>query len=147
MNTDHNFSFEMILVMIIASILAGFLSTMNVYSSSFSDISVHINDAYMVLLMVSWMMLFYGLYINNTSLIVVFFVLVLALFYCIRKQVYIDDVQYLRGMVPHHSMAIMMSERILEKTEDEKVKVLARNIMDGQQKEINLMNEILDSKN
>jgi uncharacterized protein (DUF305 family) len=28
----------------------------------------------------------------------------------------IDQKQYLLGMIPHHSMAVLMSERLLEKT-------------------------------
>jgi len=147
MNTEHSsFSFEMFAMMIITCILAGFLSTMNVYSVKFSDVSIHINDMYMVLLMTCWMMLFYSLYIGNNILTVIFFVFVLILFFCIRKQIYINDTQYLKGMIPHHSMAILMSEKILEKTEDPKVKLLAQNIIDGQRKEIEIMDMILDSK-
>jgi len=147
MNTEHSsFSFEMFAMMIITGILAGFLSTMNVYSVKFSDVSIHINDMYMVLLMTCWMMLFYSLYIGNNILTVIFFVFVLILFFCIRKQIYINDTQYLKGMIPHHSMAILMSEKILEKTEDPKVKLLAQNIIDGQRKEIEIMDMILDSK-
>jgi Ca2+/Na+ antiporter len=136
----------MFAMMIITGILAGFLSTMNVYSVKFSDVSIHINDMYMVLLMTCWMMLFYSLYIGNNILTVIFFVFVLILFFCIRKQIYINDTQYLKGMIPHHSMAILMSEKILEKTEDPKVKLLAQNIIDGQRKEIEIMDMILDSK-
>jgi hypothetical protein len=109
--------------MIIASIFAGFLSTMNVFVDKYSDIRLHLNDLYMILLMLSWMI--YGIinvthHSNNKSLIIVVLVALIAvIIYCIRKQVFINDYQFLNGMIPDHSMAITMDTRIKEKTKDQ----------------------------
>ena len=63
--------------------------------------------------------------------------------YLYRNQVYIDDTEYLNEMIEHHSMAILTSEEILQKTESTRVKKLAENIIDVQEKEIDYMIQLL----
>ena len=60
-----------------------------------------------------------------------------------RNQVYIEDKDYLNEMIEHHSMALLTSEEILQKTSSERVKRLAENIAATQQKEIDYMNQLL----
>lgn len=72
----------------------------------------------------------------------------LALFvYLYRKQIAINDRQYLEGMIEHHSMGIFTSEEILKKTDDYNVSKLAKNILQTQHDEIRMMSEILNNKN
>ena len=59
-----------------------------------------------------------------------------------RNQVYIEDKDYLNEMIEHHSMAILTSEEILQKTNSERVKRLAENIIATQRKEIDYMNQL-----
>src|SRR5690348_5299414 len=103
------------MTMFFVSIIAGLLVTMNTWVYRFSDVRLlHVNDIYMILLMAVLMVFFGMIYMhgNNVDIgtyaIYIFFVVLL--FCLIRKQVFVDDVQYLRGMIPHHSMAILMSE-------------------------------------
>jgi len=63
--------------------------------------------------------------------------------YLYRNQMYIDDKEYLKEMVEHHSMAILTSEEILQKTSSERVKKLAENIIDVQEKEIEYMKQLI----
>jgi len=63
--------------------------------------------------------------------------------YLYRNQMYIDDKEYLKEMVEHHSMAILTSEEILQKTTSERVKKLAENIIDVQEKEIEYMKQLI----
>jgi len=57
-----------------------------------------------------------------------FFGLLLVIFvYLYRNQVYIYDKDYLNEMIEHHSMALLTSEEILQKTGNERVKRLAEN--------------------
>ena len=60
-----------------------------------------------------------------------------------RNQVYIEDKDYLNEMIEHHSMALLTSEEILQKTSSERVKRLAENIAATQQKEIDYMNQLI----
>jgi uncharacterized protein (DUF305 family) len=45
-------------------------------------------------------------------------------------------------MIEHHSMALLTSEEILQKTRSERVKRLAENIISTQEKEIEYMTQL-----
>lgn len=65
--------------------------------------------------------------------------------YLVRSQVTVDDVDYMEAMIPHHSIAILTSERA--KIEDPRVRKLADGIIDSQKREIEEMkNLIVDIK-
>lgn len=137
--------------MILSSLVSGFLSTMNMWVVKWNHVRFHLNDTYMVLLMTLWMMLFtYLIYYNhmkNASMyIVITLVCICLIIYCIRTQFLIDDEQFLNGMIPHHSMAILMAQNIKKKTSDNEIKKLAENIINTQTKEIELMNSMLHNK-
>jgi uncharacterized protein (DUF305 family) len=76
-----------------------------------------------------------------------FLVIVLTVF-LFRSQSTVGDVSYMRAMIPHHSIAILTSERANIK--DPRVKDLANRIIEAQHKEIEEMKiliEDLESKN
>jgi uncharacterized protein (DUF305 family) len=54
------------------------------------------------------------------------------------------DEMFLRMMIPHHQMAVDMSEKALKEAEHPKLKDLARQIKDEQSAEIELMQGYLD---
>ena len=80
--------------------------------------------------------------ISITYYLVLFFILSIFV-YLYRNQMYIEDKDYLREMIEHHSMAILTSEEILQKTHSERVKKLAENIIITQEKEIEYMKLML----
>jgi uncharacterized protein (DUF305 family) len=47
-------------------------------------------------------------------------------------------------MIEHHSMALLTSEEILQKTSSERVKKLAENIISTQEKEIEYMKQLIE---
>ena len=96
-------------------ILSGLLSTMNVFVDKLDDIRFSLNDVYMVLLMCGWMFFFMGIYMNEFHIGLIGFVLIVINVWCIRTQFMITTKQYINGMIPHHSMAIHMSKKMLEK--------------------------------
>ena len=63
--------------------------------------------------------------------------------YLYRVQKYITDKEYLKEMIEHHSMALLTSNKILEKTDNYNVSKLAKNIIQKQQDEIRDMKGIL----
>lgn len=67
-------------------------------------------------------------------------VFVLAL-YLVRSQRTVNDVDYMRGMIPHHSIAILTSERA--KIEDPRVRKLADGIIESQTREIEEMKVLI----
>ena len=63
--------------------------------------------------------------------------------YLYRKQIAINDKQYLEEMIEHHSMALLTSEEILKKTDNYDVAKLAKNIIQTQNDEIRTMRNLL----
>jgi uncharacterized protein (DUF305 family) len=61
-----------------------------------------------------------------------------------RKQVGINDTEFLRSMIPHHAGAILMCNEA--DLQDPELKVLCQNIVSGQQAEIDLMRAKLESR-
>jgi uncharacterized protein (DUF305 family) len=57
------------------------------------------------------------------------------------------DIDFLRGMIPHHQGAIDMSEELVKKTKDPEIKALAQKIIKDQKAEIKQMQDILRVKN
>ena len=60
-----------------------------------------------------------------------------------KLQVGIDEKQYVNEMIEHHSMALLTSRNILEKTENKPVRELAQRILDNQKQEIGEMRNVL----
>jgi uncharacterized protein (DUF305 family) len=52
----------------------------------------------------------------------------------VRSQATVDDVEYMKAMIPHHSIAIMTSERA--QITDPRVRKLADEIIEAQEREI-----------
>lgn len=59
-----------------------------------------------------------------------------------RSQVLVDDVAYMKGMIPHHSIAILTSERA--GIDDLRVRELADGIIAAQRKEIAEMDWLIE---
>lgn len=55
----------------------------------------------------------------------------------VRSQITVGDQDYMEGMIPHHSIAILTSKRA--RIRDPRVRTLADQIIDAQQKEIRAM--------
>ena len=103
------------IIMFCIMILSGLLSTMNVYADKLDDIRWSLNDIYMTTLMTGWMLTFMSIYYKDVTPFIVGSGIVIFSFYAIRTQLFISQDQYLLGMIPHHSMAILMSKRLLTK--------------------------------
>lgn len=60
----------------------------------------------------------------------------------VRSQATVDDVSYMKAMIPHHSIAILTSERA--NITDARVRKLADQIIETQRKEIFEMKKLID---
>jgi len=121
-------------VMFFIMIFAGLLSTMNVWVDKYDDIRFSMNDIYMTLLMTGWMFLFMGIIYKELIVFIIGITLVIINIWCIRSQFLITENQYKLGMIPHHSMAIHMSKKLLEKKNN--IKPFLKNIINTQEDEI-----------
>lgn len=127
------------IVMFVIMIFSGLLSTMNVWADKWDDVRFSINDVYMTLLMTGWMFLFMGLYYRETVIVWIGLLLVVLNIWCIRTQFLVTNEQYILGMIPHHSMAILMSKRLLERSP--LMNEFVSNIITTQEKEIEYMKQ------
>lgn len=118
---------------------AGALSTMNVWADKWSDIYFSLNDIYMIFLMTGWMFLFMGVYYRDTIVGLFGFALTLGSLWAIRTQAFITERQFLRGMIPHHSMAVLMSKKLQRKPNT--LSKFVDQIIQTQEKEIQFMKE------
>jgi uncharacterized protein (DUF486 family) len=136
---------------------------MNIWVAKPDDVRLlHANDMYMIVLMTSWMIflscvhIYYSSFSSSNlghnvhqmadfdtlSAMIVSAVFIVGSYYFVRNQTFVDDREFLRGMIPHHSMAILMAEQIKNRTKNEDLKKLANAIIKKQNEEIYLMKNI-----
>ena len=132
---------ESIIVMCIFTVLAGMISGMNSFVDKTDDIRLNINDLYMSLMMNGLMFILMAIYYKSMKLFIVGVVTTIVTFIFLRYQIFVDEYQYTTSMIPHHSMAVMMSKKLLDKSipVSEDIKLLAKNIIDSQENEIEIM--------
>ena len=133
---EHNAMF-----MIICMFFAGYASTMNNWIDNWGDFRFSLNDFYMVGLMTGWMFFFMGLFTLRFFKCFYGLIAVIIFFALIRTQTFISETEYLKGMIPHHSMAIMMSKQLEKKPNN--IQHLLDQIIQTQQKEIILFKSYL----
>jgi hypothetical protein len=99
----------------------------------------------MTLLMTGWMFLFMGLIYKETKVFYIGFILLIVNLWCIRTQFLVTETQYKLGMIPHHSMAVHMSKKLLEK--ENTISPLLKHIINTQEQEILLFKKYYYSTN
>ena len=95
----------------------------------------------MAILMLGFMLKMYKNKKYNLGIVIGSVVLFFGALFLVRVQEPIDDVLWMKAMIPHHSIAILTSERADIK--DPEVKKLANNIITAQKKEIEEMKAMI----
>ena len=147
MNKMH---YGRLLAMVVLSFIAMYI-LMYAMVDRFANVYPSFNQFYMAGLMAAPMLvielvLMGSMYPNKkiNTLLIVIGVIALALFWmAIREQAAINDRQFLKSMIPHHSGAILMCQQA--KLEDAQIQALCRTIVTGQQEEIDQMKRMLDT--
>lgn len=97
--------------------------------------------ATMALIMLAFML---GMYTNRAANLVIAIIAVVVFagaLYLVRSQATVGDVSYMKAMIPHHSIAIMTSERA--HISDPRVRKLADEIIASQRREIGEMKALI----
>ena len=110
----------------------------------------NINNLYMTLLMVSAMLvieiwIMKGMYQNkkiNWAIITVSLAIGIFSWFGIREQLFVGDKEFVKGMIPHHAAAVLMSEKA--KLTDPELIQLQKNILETQAQEIEFMKHKLN---
>jgi len=129
-------------VMFVSSFIIQYFFMSTIMIEKLADFTFNKSKVYMSIIMGLFMGLVevimhdhqYGVFSKKMYFI---FGLLLSFFiYIYRAQVSIGDKQYLEEMIEHHSMALLTSKRIIEKTDDYKVSKIAKDILRKQTDEI-----------
>lgn len=97
--------------------------------------------AAMAIVMLAFMRAMYESKQANTAIFVGAALAFAAALWLVRSQATVDDVSYMRAMIPHHSIAIMTSERA--NIADARVRKLADGIAATQRREIAEMEALI----
>lgn len=139
------------IIMFIVMVIVGMLfNPMNILAYRFSDLYISTTLFYGGVLMASNMVWAHELVhylamghfnVNIFSIGIVGSILISTLL--LRRQFLIDDKQWLRRMISHHSTALTTTHKIYITTDNPKLKKLANEIIQTQEKEISLMKSML----
>lgn len=97
--------------------------------------------AVMAVVMLAFMLNMYKSSKVNVAIAVVSVVLFAGALWLVRSQETVDDVSYMKAMIPHHSIAIMTSRRA--HIRDPRVRKLADKIIEAQVREIGEMKALI----
>jgi len=139
------------IIMFIVMVIIGMLfNPMNILAYRFSDLYISQTLVYGGLLMASNMVwaheIVHYLSMGHFNMLVFYVGIILSIgvsILLLRQQLLVDDKQWLRRMIPHHSTALTTSHKIYNRTNNSKIKELAKEIIDTQEKEIQLMKSML----
>ncbi len=90
--------------------------------------------ATMAVIMLLFMLGMYKNWKINAAILVASVIIFAGALWLVRSQATVEDVSYMKAMIPHHSIAILTSERA--NITDPRVRKLADGIIEAQRKEI-----------
>ena len=134
-------------MIVVGTIIMFGLMYLNTYSADhifFSETRAFmalIMGATMAVVMLAFMWKMYPNKGANIGILVGSLVVFLVSLWLVRSQATVGDVAYMRAMIPHHSIAILTSERA--KITDPRVRKLADGIIAAQKKEIGEMKDYI----
>ena len=146
MTTITKHQLIMFLIMVIVGVL---FNPMNMLAFRFDDLYLSLTLVYGGLIMASNMIWAHELihYIHHGKMNNLVFgtgiVLTIITTLIIREQMFVNDNQWLRRMISHHSTALTTSHKIKDTTQNNELKQLAEDIIDTQEREIAQMKQLL----
>ena len=99
--------------------------------------------AVMAVIMLSFMLSMYADKKVNMAIYIGAILVFAGSLWVVRSQSTVDDVEYMKAMIPHHSIAIMTSERA--QITDPRVRKLADEIIAAQRREISEMKYLIEA--
>jgi len=95
----------------------------------------------MAVVMLGFMRGMYGNRRANLAIVGVSAAVFLLSLYLVRSQAWVGEVSWMKAMIPHHSIAILTSERA--DLQDPRVRELAASIIEAQRREIDEMKALV----
>ena len=132
------------------TIIGILFNPMNILAYQFNDLYLSLTLFYGGLLMASNMIwaheIVHYLSYNHFNIYIFIFGIILSICISIlllRNQFLVNDKEWLKRMISHHSTALTTSKIIYNRTNDSNVKQLAKEIIDTQEKEIKIMKSMI----
>ncbi len=113
----------------------------DVYFSETRFYMMFVMGAVMTVIMLLFMLNMYKNQKVNTAIIIGSIVVFAGALWLVRSQATVEDVSWMKAMIPHHSIAILTSERA--NISDPRVRKLADSIIEAQRKEIDEMKALI----
>lgn len=135
-------------MIITSTVVMFFLMYLNTYQldhSSFSETRMYmaiLMGATMAIIMLGFMLHMLDNFRWNIGIVIVSILIIGISLFLVRSQTTIDDTSYMKAMIPHHSIAILTSERA--NISDPRVRELADAIIDAQHEEIEEMKRLIE---
>ncbi len=137
--------FLMIVTSMVVMYVLSYLNSWEIFGHAwFSETRIFMvlmMGASMAIIMLTYML---GMYRNgkiNASIYIASLVVIATALALVRSQQTVDDVDYMEGMIPHHSIAVLTSSRA--QISDARVRKLADRIIRSQKKEIKEMSWLI----
>ena len=147
---EQNIVAHQIIMFIIMVIVGVLFNPMNILAYRESDLFLSLTLFYGGLLMASNMMwshqIVHYFSMGHFNQYIFFIGLALSIsisIFLLRNQFKVNDNQWLKRMISHHSTALTTSHNIYNKTDNPEVKKLAAEIIETQEKEITLMKKLI----
>ena len=141
---------KQVIMFIVMTCVGILFNPMNILAYKMNDLYLSLTLIYGGLLMASNMIwaheIVHYLYMGHFNIVLFLVGIVLSFSVStllLRKQAFINDTQWLKRMISHHSTALTTSHKIYNKTNNSKIKKLAKEIINTQQKEIKIMKSML----
>jgi uncharacterized membrane protein (DUF106 family) len=132
--------------MVIVGIL---FNPMNMLAYRFNDLYLSLTLFYGGLLMASNMIWshevvhYFSMGHFNTKIFIIGIILSSICVLLLRSQLLVNDKEWLKRMISHHSTALTTSNKINKNTKNEKIRKLSNDIIKVQEDEITLMKSLL----
>lgn len=145
MNPDYKNFFIMLGASSILMYVAMYANTYAFDHVFFSEMRLYMNlimTAIMAMVMLWFMRYMYTNKKINAYIISSSITLFVVALFLVRSQSLVNQVDYMEAMIPHHSIAILTSERA--KITDPRVRELADEIIEAQEREIAEMKRLIE---
>lgn len=136
------------LMILTSTVIMYFLMYLNIYEIShfeFSQTRIFMAIMMGAVMAVVMLLFMWNMYTNkkvNAAILGSAAIVFALMLFLVRSQSTVDDTSWMRAMIPHHSIAILTSERA--NLEDPRVQELADEIIEAQEREIQEMNELIE---
>ncbi|MBT2692688.1 DUF305 domain-containing protein [Bacillus sp. ISL-55] len=134
----------MVLTSTVIMFILMYLNTYSIDHVFFSETRLYmalIMGGVMAIVMLSFMLKMYTNKKVNAGIFAGSALLIAISLFLVRSQTTVDDTSWMKAMIPHHSIAILTSERA--EIEDPRVRKLADEIIKAQRKEIGEMKTLI----